>query len=247
MQFSDTSTEQGLYQDACDRVQMDSNGFQIAAFTRWCNVWYRRAAVFIWKNQDAWRYDDTVNIGSGDQDDDAGLPVVTSTLTNSQKIYTLATNALKIRRVQVKDQAGIWQEVLQLDERKIRGGKQEFYKTDGRPQFYLLAGNKLQLFPAPDNGVSVTLTSGLQVFIDRDIDAFTASDTTQEPSLPIPWHQLLSIGPAWDFAKSNGLSVKADLEKDLLAQFPEMAEFVSGRQTHLKDPLVMRPRRYRST
>lgn len=244
MQFSDVTNEQGLYQDACDRVQMDSNGFPIATFTRWCNIWYRRAAVWMWKHADGWRFDDTLNIGSGDQDDDAGLPVATSTLVNSQKLYTLPTAALRVRRVEVKDTVGNWQRVLPMREENIRGGKSEYQEIDGLPKQYLLIGNKLQLLPGPDNGVSVTLVNGLRVYFDRDVDPFTATDDTQVPSLPVAWHQLLSIGPAFDFAVANGLANANALEKQILTQYPEMAEFVSGRQTDTKDTLVMRPRRY---
>ena len=108
MMFSDSSGKQGLYEDAQFLCRVDSNAFPIADFTRLANVWYRRANVVVWKNQDAWRFDDTLNIGSGDADDDAGLPVATSSLTNSTSTYTLPTNAMRIRRVEIKDNAGIW-------------------------------------------------------------------------------------------------------------------------------------------
>jgi len=225
---------------------MDSNGFPIATFTRWSNIWYRRAAVWVWKHADDWRFDDTAGVGSGDQDDDAGLPVALSTLVSSQKIYALPTTALRVRRVEVKDNAGLWHRVLPIREQSIKGAKAEYRKIDGRPVEYLLVGNKIQLLPAPDNGVTVTLVGGMRVYFDRDVDSFVVGDTSAEPSLPVPWHQLLSLGPAFDFAVANGLANADALEKQILTQYPEMAEFVSGRQTDTKDTLVMRPRRFNS-
>lgn len=222
MQFSDSSNNTGLYEDAKFRAGADSNNFPIKDFTRFANRWYYRGVMGAWKAQDKWRFDDSNQ--SSNNDDDAGKPVATTNLTSSTKVYTLPTGALRIRRVEVKDVAGNWQRVRPIDERLLSGAEEEFMETDGRPQYYVLEGNTMRLFPAPDNGVSVTLTNGLRIFFDREIDEFVYTDTTQEPGLPEPFHHLLSVGAAADFciakSKPQGQALRTEAEV-ILAQMEE--------------------------
>lgn len=240
MQFHNSSSrELSLYADAQDRAGADSNAFTIAAFTRYCNRHYYRAVLEAWKAQDTWRFDDSNQ--SSNNDDDAGKPVATSTLVNSQKVYTLPTGALRIRRVEVKDVSGDWQVVRPISERQITHAEEEFFETDGLPLYYVLEGDTLRLFPAPDNGVSVTLTNGLRIFFDREVDEFTVSDTTQEPGLPEPFHHILSVGAAYDFCSSKGKPQAGNLRQELELLHQQLREFFSGRQQDQR--LKMRPKR----
>lgn len=220
----------------------DSNNFTIANFARLANRHYYRAVIDAWKCSDLWRFDDSNQ--SSNNDDDAGKPVATSNLTNSTKTYALPTGALRIRRVEVKDQAGNWQVVIPIAEQKIVGGEEEFMETDGRPQYYVLEGDKLRLFPAPDNGVSVTLTNGLRIFFDREVDEFTSADTTQEPGLPEPFHRILSIGAAYDFCLAKQKPQTNMLKMELEQLVSQLKEFFSVREVNVRPRLSARNRSY---
>lgn len=239
MQFTDSSSKTGLYEDAKFLTQTDTNAFPLADFARLANRWYYKAVIAVWKFQDSWRFDDSNQ--TSNNDDDAGKPVATSTLTNSQKVYALPTGALRIRRVEVKDQASNWQIVAPIAERSITGAEEEFAETDGIPRYYVLEGDKVRLFPAPDNGVSVTLTNGLRIFFDREVDEFTSADTTQEPGLPEPFHRVISLGAAYDYAIAHGLSNAKALGTEVTILMQEMGAFFSKRHDN-KTTLRINPR-----
>lgn len=138
------------------------------------------------------------------------FPTYTIDLVNSQAEYDLSslivttdaqttarTRPLIILGVEVLNNSGIWHTLDPITLRDIhkRGIAQvEYYKTDGRPQEYEKREYMLVLYPAPDNGVSVTLTAGLKIFFLRTADVFLASEVTtgtKEPGFPSPYHMLL--------------------------------------------------------
>ena len=237
MQFSNTSDASlGLYQDAQARTGTDSNAFLIADFTRWANRWYYKAVIEAMRSSSTWRFDDTNQTGNAD--DDAGRPVATSDLTNSQKAYSLPTGALKIRRVEVQDNGNNWSVVYPITEREITQSLSEFQETDGLPKYYILEGDRLRLYPAPATA-QVTLTNGLRIYFEREIDEFTTGDTTQEPGLPEPYHHILSVGAAYDFAVSKGLNNVNFLKAEVDQLFVGLRKHFSDRHTEPK--LRLRP------
>jgi len=82
------------------------------------------------------------------------------------------------------------------------------------------------LYPKPGTGF-ITTTSGLKVYVARDIDEFTSTDTTQEPGFVDNFHRILSLGGAFDFEEDP------TKKNYLLAQIKELKvgikEFYSTR------------------
>ena len=233
MQFSDSSTKTGLYEDAQFLTGADTNAFPIAQFARLANRWYYKAVIAAWKAQNDWEFDDT---------NQTGFPIATTTLVNSQPDYSLPSNALKLKRVEVKNQAGDFSIVQPLDESQVKEALDEFEETDGLPKFYRVTRNSIILYPAPDNGVSVTLSAGLKIYYLREVDEFTSSDTTQEPGIAEPFHRILSLGSAYDFAFAKGLPNVNTLKLEVEQLLQELKEFYSGRHENFKTRI--RPMRF---
>ena len=172
----------------------------------------------------------------------AAFPSFTRDMTNSTAEYALRDwgttddeTILTIMGVEVLDNNGIFHPLKRITLKEIQSGgtaQSEYSKTDGIPQEYELRDNFIILYPAPDNGVNVTLSAGLKVFHLRTADKFTSSEVstgTKEPGFPSPWHWLMSYGPAYDYADAanlpNANRLGAKYEKGL----QEMLDFISRR------------------
>lgn len=231
IQFSNSSDKSlGLYQDAQFRVGADSNSFQIADFTRSCNRWYYRAVLAAWQASSDWEFDDS---------NQTGFPISTATMVDSQADYAIPSNALKIHRVEVKDASGIWHLLQPIDETQVPIALDEYYKTDGIPLKYRVTRRSLILYPAPATA-SVTLASGLKLYFLREVDEFTTTDTTQEPGIEEPYHHVLSVGAAADFALAKGLENRKELREFAMETLDEMKQFYAGRHRDFKTR--MRPK-----
>ncbi len=184
------------------------------------------------------------------------------TLVNSQEQYQLAGNAtstgistttplLTFLGASVKDSGGIWRtlEHISLWDLFEQGiDPVEHFKTDGLPRYYELREDFLILYPAPDNAVTVTLTSGLKVFYQRSADLFTTAQVTtgtKVPGFASPYHPLISYKAALPYA----LKFKPDrvpiimnevnrLEKDML-------NFYTKRDKSERPQMTMRPIQHR--
>jgi hypothetical protein len=185
------------------------------------------------------------------------LPTGLFTLVNSQEGYQLTgdgttginttTPLLTFLGASVKTAAGLWS-VLQpitLWELLASGTDPvEYFKTDGMPQYYEKREDFLILYPAPDNGVLVTLASGLKVFFQRTAAIFTAAEVTtgtKAPGFASPYHMLLVYKAALPYAVSYKparvpffVSEITRLEKDLL-------EFYSRRGTDERTTMKTKP------
>lgn len=141
-------------------------------------VWH-----IMWSNQSGWAYDDANQID---------LPQATATLVASQSKYAIPSSALTVNRIEVKDKEGNFYRVTPLVEREIGESMDEFFETDGMPQYYRLVGRTIELFPAP-SVTDVTLTAGLKVYFDRTGVAFDSTDTTATPGFSGEYHDLIPI------------------------------------------------------
>lgn len=230
MQFSDTSNNQGLYQDAQFLAGVDTNAFPVKDFTRLANRWLHRATTEIWKYSDDWEYDDANN---------SNFPIATTDMVNSQPDYSLPTGAYAVSRVEVKDAAGNWSVVQPIDETQIPIALDELYEIDGIPRLYRMVRNSIVLYPAPDTS-QVTATAGLKIYFAREASEFAYTDTTKEPGFAEQFHRICSIGAAFDFcvAKSKGNIQGLKVMLDEL--FEQMRNFYSMRHEDVRTKLSPR-------
>ena len=185
----------------------------------------------------------------GDRNYEA-FPTFTLTLSNSTAEYDindLTTAPLTIAGVEVLDNNSNWFPLERTSLRKIRErgfAQQEYYETDGRPIEYELRDGQIVLYPAPDNGVTVTLTNGLRVYYLRTADVYTAAQVTtgtKEPGFPSPWHELLAYGPAYDYALANNLPMANHLKAKYDEGLRELLAFIGKRDQDSRSVMNMRP------
>lgn len=236
MQFSDSSTKQGLIEDVTFITGMDTTQYATADRTRNINRWLMHAVGVIMRADAEWEFDDT---------DKTDLPTLTTTMVASQEDYelpkSLTTDAytlqggatggaiLKIHRVEARDSAGIWKKLDQFDQREIPGALSEFFKNAGMPSHYDVRGGSLFLKPAP-SAAATTLASGLRLYIAREPDAFTASDTTKEPGFCELYHRILSYGASLDWFQKTQQSDRAlEMKESIAAMEYGLKEFYGGR------------------
>lgn len=228
---SSTSAEVSLYHDAKSLVglpESDTVVFPIATFTRYANAWYRRFVYYIWKSSGQWQFDDS---------NYTTLPEATATLVAGQEDYAIPSTAIDILEVYVMNSSGDYQKLTRINPLEISGSRDELYETDGMPGYYWLEGNSIILKPAPA-AADVTTAAGLKIILDRDIDAFTSSDTLQEPGILPAFHRLISLGAAYDFARANEMVQRINMIKPDLEQMSKDLEEYYSRRSRADKPRI---------
>lgn len=183
-----------------------------------------------------WQYDDN---------NYSDFPTATGTLVSGQQDYSLTTAHLRIEGVAVKTQQGIWRRLLPFDPASdlnssstpftfvplVNYGptmdRAEFLKAPGMPQFYDIQGASILLYPAPDNGISVTLASGLKLYYHRGplhfdwtLSTFTdgTGATSSSPGYNSLFHDLIAYMAAYDYCVANTLTPAAGFANKIAAK-----------------------------
>lgn len=191
MQFNPGSSA-GIIDEINFLVNADSNTYPLADKIRNVNRWLDIVVSDILQSSNRMQFDDA-NFTT--------TPRGTTDLISGQKQYSFDSNWLDIDRIDIKDPSGNWIKLLPIDQRDIPGGYDEFYETNGTPQYFDVDGENYFLFPAPNYDSE----EGIKVFLRRKPDYFTTDDTTQEPGFAAPYHRILSLGAAYDYALAHSL------------------------------------------
>ena len=163
------------------------------------------------------------------------LPTGLVTMTNSQETYQLSGNQsstgvdttnplLTFKGASVKDNSGNWHTLQPITFWELWGSgvdPAEHFETDGRPQYYEIREDFIVLYPAPDNAVTVTLTSGLKIFYERRPSLYTSGEVTtgtKQPGFSPLYHYLLSYKMALPYA----LSYKKDRVPMIMSEIQRM-------------------------
>lgn len=205
MVFSDSSGLTGLVEDIDFICTTDSTSYPLKDKARNINRHYYVAITDILKSNGRFQFDDS-NLTS--------LPVSTTDMVASQQDYTIPTGLLKLLAVEVKDNGGNWVRLKEIDKRDLNSIT-DFENTPGMPKYYDVSGNTVMLYPAP-SAASTTLTAGLKMHYQREVDHFASTDTTQEPGFAEPFHRILSLGASYDYLVLNSSQDKSDR---VLAQY----------------------------
>lgn len=223
MVFSDSSTEQGIVEEARWLVGANSTSYPINDLTRNVNRWFDRAVSLIFRSGGRWQFDDS---------NYTDLPVATTGLVSAQQDYTLEVSHLRIERVEIKDESGNWSKLMPFDKKDVDGALDEFEKTDGLPRYYDVVGNSIFLYPAPD----YTQASSLKVHFQRKGSYFSTSDTTKVPGFAEIFHRYLSLGAAYDYALKNNVANRNQLREEISGMEGEIKGFYALRQPdeHIK-------------
>jgi hypothetical protein len=196
---SGSSTSDSLYHYTLFLLGLsptDTTSYPIADFIRSANLKTRDAAFLLWRNSSDWEFDDR---------NSTELPIGTTTLVAGQRDYSLPTTALSIERVEVMDSNGDYQLLRQKDKSEVTDGPMlEAFEDDGMPEYYDLVGNSIFLYPAPA-AADVTTTKGLRLYLSRDIEEFSLTDTSTEPGFPKMFHPYVAYGCSVDYALAKNM------------------------------------------
>ena len=231
MVFNDTNNKLGMIQYAEQLCGFDDGGISgtdtlCKQFTGLLNSIYREIVAKIWRVQGGWEFDDR-NLST--------VPVATTDLVADQQDYELPSTAQQIQRVEILDSDGNYQVISPIDKSQISDeAMTEYLETAGMPEQYDMVGRSIFLYPKPSSS-DVTTTAGLKIYVARDIDAFTSSDTTQEPGFVNNFHALIPLGASKRYAvgKSMWNTVNA-CQKDMDLMERDFEEFYSRRNKNVK-------------
>jgi len=201
------------------------------------NRHYDDVVSTILKVDGRWKWDDTNNTSQ---------PIGNITMTEATTAVAIPdTTYLTINRVEVKDVNGNYYQLTPFNEREVNyQALSEFLKTPGRPLYYEKVGGYINLYPKPSSS-NVTLTTGLRVYFQRDASYFLTSDTTKIPGFAAPFHRLLSMGAALDYAIANEMNGKVNMLTPMIQIMKsELMEFYSSRSRDESVRLVPRKEDY---
>lgn len=213
----------------------DSTSYPLAQKLRNINLHYYDAVTDIIASNSNWEWDDT---------NKTDFPIGTATLVAGQQDYALPSNFLRVLRIEVMDAQGNYQKLDEFDEEQIGSvGLASFMSTDGMPVLYREIGNSIELYPAPA-AANVTLVAGLKVYYQRTQTEFTNADAAVSPGFAAPFHRLLSIGAAYDYAFVKTLPIAIPLKQKLEEMRVALKAYYASRNREVRPAIRVRHRNY---
>jgi hypothetical protein len=165
-------------------------------------------------------------------------PTYTVSLTNGTRAYDFPSSTLvNLFQVTVLDNNANWHTLIPITLDEMGVPQLEFFETNGRPQYYEKRDNFVFLYPAPDNGVSVTLTNGLRYIGQRSASLFTDMTSTSEtPGFHIGYHQLIAYKAVIPYALSYKPERVGYISSEIRRMEVELVDFYANKsrdQHHL--------------
>lgn len=223
-----------LIEDIDFLVGTNATTYPLADKLRNVNAYNYEVVTEILKAQSNWEFDDT---------NATDFPIATRNLVASQKDYGLPGGFLKLIRVEVKDSAGNFQKLSQFDETQVAQALSEFHANDGMPVGYREIGDSIELYPSP-SASDTTLTAGLKCYYQRSLDEFTNADSSASPGFAAPFHRILSVGAAYEYAVVNQMAIARDLKLKLEELKANLRQFYSSRNREVRSKLQAIVRNY---
>lgn len=236
MTFNDTTNKDGLIQDCefwlfAGTSQITSDTNLLKTFTGLMNRALDSTVTTILESDDRWDYDDTTY---------TDYPIATTNIVKDQRDYVLSVSHLKVTRVEIKDEQGIWRKLQPIDLVDVPVARDEYLKDGGIPMVYDKTANSIFLYPTPNYNAS----SGLRVYYQREPNYFTSSDTTKAPGFVTILHRIVSMKASYDFAIANNLTDKIRvLADEITKKTDELKRFYQRRNKDEKLKVTARATR----
>lgn len=237
MEFSNTSTLNGLVQ-SCEfwtgkgNAQISGDATALAEFTRLININYNKVVTMILSSMDEWDFDDINHANTGfikTYDITAGTQYIA--LPASDKI-------LKIKRAEITFDGTKWYRLSPIDINEYGGTSDTATIASNfsiSQPYYDVHGNYVYIYPVPAS----TVTGGLKLWITREVDAFVAADTTQEPGIDEPFHEMIAVGASLDYAFAHGLASTNGLAAKFVDYENRIKQYYGSKQEDRA--IVMKP------
>lgn len=230
-QFSETSLNTGILQQARKIARVDSTQWETFNVVNSCNNWLDHVFSVGKKLDRNFQLDDTNH---------TKLPIGTDDVTATVSDYSFLTDEqgnriTNITRIDIKDSAGNWTKLKKIDHKEIEQALDAYESTDGQPKEYdLIADNIIRLYPTP----ATTVTNGIKYYFQRTPSYFAATDTTKAPGVANDLHRGFIIASAYDAAFTLGLDNLAVLAAELEKEERKLVEYFTTRNTDSKGRLV---------
>ena len=211
--FNDTTNNAGIvqkYEDArkFKRGYVSGNTTRLKEFVSDTKSAFDRFLSIAFEADGRWQFDDSNHTKYAEIEMD---------LVSGQRDYSFLTDEqgnviLDIHKVFVKDQQGVYYEVLPVDKNEdneyITGPYTDGRNTQGQPSTYDRTGNGIIFDYVPNYSwrIGTELARGIKVLIDRESSYFTYTDTTKMPGIPGLFHDYLWAYPAMEAAGLDGAS-----------------------------------------
>jgi hypothetical protein len=236
MQFSDPTNKNGIIQTiefwcGMSDGEISGDATKLRIFTSRVNSGFDSVLPLVLPRTNGIKWDDPNH---------TDLPVGTINLVSGQGNYTVdeddnSLDILRIIKVKIltSPTATQYSDVEQIDSSDVDvfNAMSPNSADTGIPTKVLIRGNTFHCLPKPNYNA----TAGAKLFFEREQSYFASSDTTKEPGIPKPFHELLALYPALDW---------------LLIYKPDNTSLISrveARITHREKELSdMNDRRYRT-
>lgn len=228
MNFSDTTGLTGLIQ-SCEQwsrvglAQISGNTNRLKRFTQLINNNYHKVVTMILESMDEWDFDDA-NLAN------TGFFKTYNITANTQTVtLPLSDKILKVKRVEITYDGTNWFLASPMDVNEYGGGTNQTDVNNSfstSQPFYDIQGNYIYLYPVP----TASVNNGLKVLVTREVDEFTTADTTQEPGIDEPFHEMLAVGASRDYALQEGLSHAGDLNAVLQDYEARLKRYYGSKQ-----------------
>lgn len=154
---------------------LGTSDYALADLARAANTSRYNLALKVLKNNDAWDWDERTS---------TDFHIVTTTLVDGQRDYSLEAEVLKIDHVEVKDANGNYYSIPVVDQKEVLQQRQAltgYGEANSVPKQAWVTKRSIFLDPAPDvANAAVTASAGLRIYYARAVTEFTASTTTSE-------------------------------------------------------------------
>jgi hypothetical protein len=205
-------------------ISGDTN--RLAIWTGSVNLSLDKAFSVIFTADGKWQFDSSEHTKN---------PVIYTDLTINQRMYNFLADEqsnliLEIYSVYARQSTSSAYYKLNLKDQQSDG---DSYFTDGItrlgwPTEYDLTGNGIKLDITPE----ATVTSGLQIFINREASYFATNSTSKTPGFAGLYHEYCVLEPCYRYARANNLAKQETFKRDLLELEKAMVNFYARR---LKD------------
>jgi hypothetical protein len=192
-------------------------------FTSRVNSGFDRILPLVLPRTDGIKWDDTNH---------SDLPVGTTNIVSGQSDYTVeaddnSLDILRIIKVKILTSSTATQytdlEVIDGSDSDVFNAISPNSLETGIPTKVFIRGNTFHLFAKPNYAA----TAGIKLFFEREQSYFTSTDTTKEPGIPKPSHELLALYPAHDWLliyKPDNTSLISRVEAQINRREKELSD-----------------------
>lgn len=241
-QFSDTTNKNGLIQkfEFWARLQDGTvTGTLLKQITDRINAAFERIMPLLLQFNDQVRWDDSNH---------SDAPVAYTDLVANQNDYKFteddnSLDILNITSVGIKDASGdtVFRQLERItaDDPRVPEILDPDTSVSGNPSGFLELGGRVYLDIRP----SSSITSGLQIIFGREQSYFVSTDTTKEPGIPKPFHELLALYAALDYisvfrpSETNSITL---IQNEIRRQEKDLKNFIDARHP-TKVRMTMKP------